>query len=341
MVFTYAVCWRLGESAFGRVLKGVREDGEATQALGKNVFAYKVGVFGITAGFAGLRRRLLLAAWLRSGHARPSSASRSPSPLFAIVIFGGMANLTGSILGAAAVTLLEPVLRRTIHTDPAKASLYQLVIYGVALVVLMMVRPQGVLPEGFSVWRRIRHGRPPTARVEMDEMWEPQPGARVHQPGAIDIDDAERDRQVGTRGRVAERTGGARGPGITQELRWHRRRRGPRLRSPPGHDHGARRAERCRQDHGVQPADRVHPARPRQRQAERHRARRALPRQGGAPRSRPLLSERAALQPHLVRPERHARGAEPIGRERREADVRRHRAEGAGSARPARRRWAG
>ena len=34
-----------------------------------------------------------------------------------------MANLTGSILGAAVVTLLEPVLRRTIHIDPAKASL--------------------------------------------------------------------------------------------------------------------------------------------------------------------------------------------------------------------------
>ena len=62
MLGTYAICWRLGESAFGRVLKGIREDGEATQALGKNVFAYKVGVFGITAGLAGLRRRVLLAA---------------------------------------------------------------------------------------------------------------------------------------------------------------------------------------------------------------------------------------------------------------------------------------
>ncbi len=195
MVFTYTVCWRLGESAFGRVLKGVREDGEATQALGKNVFAYKVGVFGITAGLAGLAGAFY-SGWL--GLATPSVFGFAFAlTLFAIVIFGGMANLTGSILGAAAVTLLEPVLRRTIHTDPAKASLYQLVIYGVALVVLMMVRPQGVLPEGFSVWRRIRHGRAPRGRVEMDEMWEPHPGARVHQPGAIDIDDAERDRQVG------------------------------------------------------------------------------------------------------------------------------------------------
>ena len=50
----YFICWRLGESAFGRVLKGLREDPLATQALGKNVFGYKVAVFGITSALAGL-----------------------------------------------------------------------------------------------------------------------------------------------------------------------------------------------------------------------------------------------------------------------------------------------
>ena len=311
VAFTYAVCWRLGESAFGRVLKGIREDGEATQALGKNVFAYKVGVFGITAGLAGLAGAFY-SGWL--GLATPTVFGFAFAlTLFAIVIFGGMANLTGSIVGAAAVTLLEPILRRTIHTDPAKASLYQLVIYGVGLVVLMMVRPQGVLPEGFSVWRRIRHGRAPRGRVEMDEMWEPHPRSA----SAPARSDRHRRRRTGspgrTRRRVAERPGGAGGAWHHEELRRHRRRRGPRLRSPPGHDHCARRAERRRQDHGVQPTHRVHPARPRQCQAERQRARGALPRQGGAPRSRPLVPERASLQPHLVRPERDARGAEPAG----------------------------
>ena len=129
--------------------------------------------------------------------------------------------------------------------------------------------------------------------------------------------DRHRRRRTGspgrTRRRVAERPGGAGGAWHHEELRRHRRRRGPRLRSPPGHDHCARRAERRRQDHGVQPTHRVHPARPRQCQAERQRARGALPRQGGAPRSRPLVPERASLQPHLVRPERDARGAEPAG----------------------------
>jgi branched-chain amino acid transport system permease protein len=193
VIITYAICRRLGESAFGRVLKGIREDAQATQALGKNVFAYKVGVFGITAGLAGLAGAFY-AGWL--GLATPSVFGFSFAlTLFAIVIFGGMANLTGSILGAAAVTLLEPLLRRAIKIEAATASLLQLIIYGLALVVLMLLRPQGVLPEGFSPWRLLRHGRAPSARLEMGEMWVPKPGVQVHQPGSIDIDDAERARE--------------------------------------------------------------------------------------------------------------------------------------------------
>ena len=193
MLVTYAVCRRLGESAFGRVLKGIREDPQATQALGKNVFAYKVAVFGITAGLAGLAGAFY-SGWLQL--ATPSVYGFSFAlTLFAIVIFGGMANLTGSIVGAAAVTLLEPLLRRWIRIDPAQAGLWQLVIYGVALVLLMLLRPQGVFPEGFSLIRRIRYGKPDLGRLEMGEMWEPKPSVQVHQPGSIDIDDAERARE--------------------------------------------------------------------------------------------------------------------------------------------------
>ncbi len=193
MLVTYAVCRRLGESAFGRVLKGIREDGLATQALGKNVFAYKVAVFGITAGLAGLAGAFY-SGWLQL--ATPSVYGFSFAlTLFAIVIFGGMANLVGSIVGAAAVTLLEPLLRRWVKIEPATASLLQLIIYGVALVLLMLLRPQGVLPEGFSLWRRIRRGKPAELRLEMGEMWEPKPGVHVHQPGSVEIDDAERARE--------------------------------------------------------------------------------------------------------------------------------------------------
>ena len=113
MAIVYFICYRIGESPIGRVLKGIREDPVATQALGKNVFGYKVAVFGLTsalAAFAGA----MIAAWLRLSTPGLFGFSFSLT-IFAIVIFGGMGNLTGTVLGAAIVVLLEPVLRRVVE----------------------------------------------------------------------------------------------------------------------------------------------------------------------------------------------------------------------------------
>jgi branched-chain amino acid transport system permease protein len=89
-----------------------------------------------------------------------------------MVIFGGMANLAGSILGAAVVGMLEPVLRRVIHMEASKAALVQLIVYGAGLTILMMTRPQGVLPEGRTVLSLFR--RKTVQRVEMhDAEWVP------------------------------------------------------------------------------------------------------------------------------------------------------------------------
>jgi branched-chain amino acid transport system permease protein len=93
------------------------------------------------------------------------------------------------------VTLLEPLLRRVIKMNPADAALWELVIYGVALVVLMMLRPQGVFPEGFSPWRKLKGERAKTTRVEMSESWVPTPTVQVHQVELGTIDDAERSRE--------------------------------------------------------------------------------------------------------------------------------------------------
>src|SRR3954452_12533037 len=127
MVLIYAICHRIGESPTGRVLKGIREDPVATEALGKNVFAYKVSIFGMTsamAAFAGA----MIAAWLRLSTPGVFGFAFSLT-VFAMVIFGGMANLTGTVLGAAIVVLLEPVLRRVVRMEAAKASLVQLIVY--------------------------------------------------------------------------------------------------------------------------------------------------------------------------------------------------------------------
>lgn len=181
MAITYLICRRIGESAYGRVLKGIREDPVATQALGKNVFTKKLAVFGISSALAGLAGAFY-SGWLQL--ATPSVYGFAFSlTLFAIVIFGGMANLVGSIVGAILLVLLEPVLRRVINLEPTMASVVLLIVYGLTLLALMRLRPQGLLPEGArplarlryavsgdddDLWTRLRRG-PRDNRVEMDE----------------------------------------------------------------------------------------------------------------------------------------------------------------------------
>lgn len=150
----FAVCWRLGESPYGRVLKGLREDTEATRALGKNTFAYKVGIFAITAGMAGWVGAMY-SGWL--GLATPSAFGFPLAmAVFAMVIVGGTANLLGSVLAAGLLTMIEPTLREVLGMQSSQAALVQLVLYGGLLVVMMIVRPQGLLAE------RYRHvGLPP------------------------------------------------------------------------------------------------------------------------------------------------------------------------------------
>lgn len=196
LAFVYSICWRLGESPFGRVLKALREDSLATQALGKNVFAYKVGTFAITSGLAGLVGAFY-SGWL--GLATPGVYGFSFSlTIFAVVIFGGMANLPGTLVGATVLTLIEPLLRRVISIDASKAALVQLVIYGAALALLMLLRPQGLVPEGRTIRSYLRRAGTAEARTEMattSEDWILAMTIEVHGGQEADHDEqVERER---------------------------------------------------------------------------------------------------------------------------------------------------
>jgi branched-chain amino acid transport system permease protein len=148
---TYALCHRLGESPFGRVLRAIRDDETATRALGRDVFAFKVIVFGVTAALAGMAGVLL---FYYNQLASPSVFGFNVSlEIFAMVIFGGLGNFTGSILGAAVIQLIQPILEKVVRLDPGNAFLIQLVLYGLGLAVLVRIRPQGLLPEGVSLFK--------------------------------------------------------------------------------------------------------------------------------------------------------------------------------------------
>jgi branched-chain amino acid transport system permease protein len=170
----YAICWRIGESPYGRVLKGIREDDLATRAQGKNVFRFKVSTFAITSGMAGFGGGLLASFFQLS---TPGLFGFSISlSIIAMVIFGGMANLTGSVLGAGVLSVLDPILNRAIGMRADQAGFVRLIAYGLLLIALVKLRPQGLVPEGYSIVGRLRGRKVDTSRLEMVrvEGWTPK-----------------------------------------------------------------------------------------------------------------------------------------------------------------------
>jgi branched-chain amino acid transport system permease protein len=148
------ICVAIARSRFGLVLRGIREDELATQSLGKNVFLHKVAIFGITAAFAGLGG-LLLAYY--NGTASPGLYGFDQSiAIVAMVVIGGSGNLLGSLLGAIIVVGTQPFFEKVLPFNPEKAALVRLLFYGLTLVVIMRLRPQGLLPEGVSVTAPLR-----------------------------------------------------------------------------------------------------------------------------------------------------------------------------------------
>jgi branched-chain amino acid transport system permease protein len=141
----FGICWRLGESPFGRVLKGVREDEDSVRSLGKNIVRFKVVLFGLTAALAGVAGACSV---YYNQIASPSQFTFNQSVLLvAMVILGGAGNLVGTIIGVVAIFLSGPLLESAVDLDAEKASLVRLMIYGFALVLVIRFRPTGLFPE--------------------------------------------------------------------------------------------------------------------------------------------------------------------------------------------------
>jgi branched-chain amino acid transport system permease protein len=158
---------------FGRVLKGIGEDEVATQSLGKNLFGYKLIAFALAAGIAGFGGVLL--AYYNSVVTPQVYGLNLSISIIVIVVLGGAGNLAGAILGSVLVVGTEPVLRDVVDLSAEKASTVQLLLYGLVLIAVLMIRPQGILPE--RVRRRRR--RLDTATADGDDGERAGVGVRV------------------------------------------------------------------------------------------------------------------------------------------------------------------
>ena len=141
-LITYMAIRNITNSPFGRILKGIREDEIASQAMGKNVNRYKLIVFIVGAFFAGIAGSLY-AHYITFIDPSSFTAMESIAVLL-MVVFGGMGSLAGSFVGASALIILPELLRFLGMPSSVAAPLRQM-IYGLLLVILMIWRPQGLM----------------------------------------------------------------------------------------------------------------------------------------------------------------------------------------------------
>lgn len=142
VLITIFIIYRIVKAPIGRVLRAVRDDEIAAQALGKDTQKHKLMVFVIGAFFAGIAG-VLYAHYIT--FIDPSSFTVMESiTVLLMVIFGGMASIPGSILGAVILIVLPEALRFLGLPSSIAAQVRQM-LYGALLVVLMIWRPKGLL----------------------------------------------------------------------------------------------------------------------------------------------------------------------------------------------------
>jgi branched-chain amino acid transport system permease protein len=127
--------YRLKYSSKGRALLAVRENEIAAEAMGVDTTRAKVVAFVFSAFFAGIGGALYAH---QVGAIDPKELGFQKSiDLVIIVVIGGMGSITGIVLGAAILVILPEIFRS--FAD------YRMIVYALALVVVMIVRPQGIM----------------------------------------------------------------------------------------------------------------------------------------------------------------------------------------------------
>ena len=141
LLLVFVVLWiiairLLDRSRIGRAWVAIREDEVAAAAMGVPVVRMKLAAFAIGACTAGIGGVIYAE---QVNFINPPTFSILQSILIlSMVVIGGMGSITGAVLGAVLVVLLPEVFRG--FED------YRFFLFGVALVVIMIVRPQGLWP---------------------------------------------------------------------------------------------------------------------------------------------------------------------------------------------------
>lgn len=131
------ISFRLKDSRVGRAWAAMREDESVAEAMGISVINYKLLAFGIGAGVGCLGGAIFA---IQVGSVFPNSFNLLVSiNALSVIVLGGMGSIPGVVVGALALVGLPELLR--------EFEEFRLLIYGAVLVSLMILKPEGLLPE--------------------------------------------------------------------------------------------------------------------------------------------------------------------------------------------------
>ena len=153
VLVVWAMVWRLDHSAYGRVLKAIREDQELAAFAGKRVLRFKFQAFGLGAAIAGLAGALY--AHQQSYISPDNFDSVITIYVFLAVTAGGLGRPLSALLGGYAVVAFLESTRFLGNIfpflDPLQVASLRGIVVGLALFFILRLRPQGLLPERIPV----------------------------------------------------------------------------------------------------------------------------------------------------------------------------------------------
>jgi len=127
--------FNLINSRFGRAFKACRDDYIAASLLGYNTSKYRVLSLVVSAFYCGISGALL-GGFLSFIQPIMFDMVKS-TEITSVVVFGGLGSMTGTLIGTFVITLITELFR--------PISQYRMLIYGAILVIIMVIRPEGVM----------------------------------------------------------------------------------------------------------------------------------------------------------------------------------------------------
>ena len=137
LILTIFFLKRLEISRLGRAWLAIREDELAASCMGINLLWAKLTAFGVGGFIAGLAGCVFAS---KQGTVSPDSFDFVVSVMvLAMAVMGGLGNILGVLLGALILSVLPEFLRGF--------AIYRMLIFGIAMILVMLFRPQGILGE--------------------------------------------------------------------------------------------------------------------------------------------------------------------------------------------------